>query len=474
MDQELWKELEMLRGQHLLRQLRPFESPQGPEIIFKGRPCVNFSSNDYLGLTRHPRIKGAALRALETFGTGTGSARLISGHLPPQQQLDTALAIFKQTEAALVFSSGFAVPLGVIPALVGKGDVVILDKLNHACLIDACRLSGATIRVYPHLDMGKLEEHLKWSNEIPNSKFKIPDAEEMQIPDSKFKIADTEERQIPDSKFKIPDADTEERQIPDSRFQIADTEERQIPDSRFQNVNQGEIENRQSTIEKIPRSRRVLVITETIFSMDGDRAPLAQIVALKEKYGAWLMIDEAHATGVFGKMRAGLADELGLGARVEIQMGTLSKALGSGGGYVAGSRPLIETLVNRARSFIFSTALPPATCEAAREAIELVRSPEGQLLHDQLWLNIHRLSDALLSRGLISQAAQSPIIPIPIGEESKALEVSAKMFDRGFYVPAIRYPTVPKGRARLRVSLTARHTAEQMDKLVHALETVLL
>ncbi len=287
-DEEWSRRLDALRGQNLFRELRRVDSAQGPNVEIGGRSFLNFSSNDYLGLANHPVLKEAAIKAVEKFGAGAGASRLICGSLAPFHELEETLANFKRTDAALTFSTGYAATIGTICALLGRGDVIILDKLVHACIVDAAKLSGAKIRVFAHNDLNDLEAKLAWAEN-----------------------------------------------------------------------------NIQHSTSNIQHPTRVLVVTESIFSMDGDAAPLREIVALKEKYGAWLMLDEAHATGITGKNGRGLADELGVSCGIEIQMGTLGKALGASGGYICGSRALIDFLVNRARSFIFSTAPVPAAAAAA-------------------------------------------------------------------------------------------------------------
>ncbi|MGH8046540.1 MAG: aminotransferase class I/II-fold pyridoxal phosphate-dependent enzyme [Chthoniobacterales bacterium] len=366
----LGERLAEIEAAHLRRSLRTIESAQGPIIERDGRTLINFSSNDYLGLANDPRLKNAAATAIERFGAGAGSARLISGTQTPHEDLETALAKFKRTEAALTFATGHAAALGSIPALVGAEDVVILDKLCHACLVDAARLSGATIRVFPHNHLDKLASHLAWARE------------------------------------------------------------------NYAKAN-------------------VLVVTESVFSMDGDRAPLREIVELKDRFGAWLLVDEAHGIGVIGENGRGLAAELGVGDRIEIQMGTLGKALGSSGGAICGSRQLVDFLVNRARSFIFSTAPVPAAAAAALEAVRLLDSGEAEPLREKLWANIRSLDPA----------AASAIVPRILGEESATVAASERLLEAGLLVPAIRYPTVARGQARLRISLSAAHTPEQIGKL---------
>ncbi len=389
-DAELQQRLADLRGQGLLRELRRVDSPQGTRLQIGGQTLLNFSSNDYLGLANDPRLKDAAIKAVEKFGAGAGASRLICGSLAPHHELEEALAQFKATGAALSFSSGYATAVGTICALLGRDDIVILDKLVHACIVDAARLSGAKIRVFAHNDLNDLEDKLKWA----------------------------------------------------------------VSDSP----------------RPSPATRHVLVVTESIFSMDGDAAPLRKIVALKEQYGAWLMVDEAHATGLYGKSRRGLAEELGVSGQIEIQMGTLGKALGAGGGYICGSRTLIDFLVNRARSFIFSTAPVPAAAAAATAAIQFVQSAEGENRRKTLWERIEQLNSALKTQNSKSGGA---IIPLIVGDEAKAVEAAAELRGRNIFVPAIRHPTVARGRARLRVTLTAAHTAGEIHQLAAAVEPII-
>ncbi len=402
---ELKQRLDSIRQQGLFRELHRLDSPQGPRLRHNGRELINFSSNDYLGLTNHPALTEAAIKSVEQFGAGSGASRLICGSLAPHHELEEALAAFKGTKAALTFSTGYAAALGTIPALLGRDDVVILDKLVHACIVDAARLSGAKIRIFAHNDLNDLGKILKWSRH-----------------------------------------------------------------------------NNQPPTSGIQRPRNVLVVTESVFSMDGDHAPLAEIVALKEKYGAWLMVDEAHATGLYGQHRRGLADALGVSESIEIQMGTLGKALGASGGYLCGSRTLIDLLVNRARSFIFSTAPVPAAAAAAQAAIQLVQSREGAIRCEQLWQHVQVVGDdfrrlKLTPRESLPRITASPanatkpsaIIPVILGQESAAVTAATKLRAQGFFVPAIRYPTVARGSARLRVTLTAAHTAADVAQLAGAL-----
>ena len=380
LDKRLLSGLADIESGGLLRSLSSIEGPQQKRVLREGRALWNFSSNDYLGLATHPALKAAAFAEWERSGFGSGASRLICGTLTAHEELENAIAEFKQTPAAISFSSGYAAAMGTIPALCGAGDVIILDKLSHACLVDAARLSGAVLRIFPHNDLTKLESHLKWAS------------------------------------AKHPGA-------------------------------------------------KILIVAESIYSMDGDRAPLREIVHLKDRHGAWLFLDEAHAVGVIGRQGRGLADEAGVAENIEIQFGTLGKALGSHGAYIAGSRPLRDYLINRARSFIFSTSPPAPVAAASRKALEVAASPEGDALRAKLWKNLRHLQEFLPFH-----AATSAIFPIVIGKESAAVETSKRLLEMGFLVPAIRYPTVAKGFARLRVTLTADHDAADIDALVVALE----
>lgn len=390
---ELQARLLALREQELYRELHPVDSPQTPLLILEGRPLLNFSSNDYLGLANHPALKEAAQQATRDFGAGAGASRLLCGSLAPHHRLEQALAQFKGVEAALSFSSGYATALGTIPALVGSGDVVIIDKWVHACLVDAARLSGARLRVFTHNDLDDLERILHWA----------------------------------DARSRMPDAGSRKRPV------------------------------------------HILVITESVFSMDGDLAPLRDLVTLKDRYGAWLMVDEAHATGLFGPGGRGLAETCDVAGRVEVQMGTLGKALGAAGGYICGSRPLIDYLVNRARSFIFSTAPVPAAAAAAAAAIGLVQSDEGRHRRQQLWTRVNQARTGVQSLGWPTPEAPSAILPLLVGPEPQALHLAARLRDRGFWIPAVRYPTVARGRARLRLTLSAAHTDDDVAHLLDAL-----
>jgi 8-amino-7-oxononanoate synthase len=378
-ESSLLSELSSLEKQGLRRSLRVVESSRGTLITIAGRELVNFSSNDYLGLASHPEIASAMAEAAQRWGTGSTASRLICGTTAEHAALEEELAAAKGAEAALVFSTGVASATGTIPALVGRGDVVILDKLAHACLIDGVHASGAKMRVFPHNDLAKLESHLRWARETH------------------------------------------------------------------------------------PKGRH-LIVTESVFSMDGDLAPLREIVELKDRHGAILFLDEAHAVGVRGRGAQGLAGELGLAERIEIQMGTLGKALGVSGGYIAGSRTLIDFLINRARSFIFSTAPSPAIAAAARASLRIVQSPEGDALRTRLQENLRLFAGAMKAK-----LPPSAIMPLILGSEERALTEAARLREAGFFVPAIRYPTVPRNTARLRITLSAAHAPGQIGALAEAL-----
>jgi len=384
-DDELNRRLGALREQNLFRELRRVDSAQGPHIKLGGKTLLNFSSNDYLGLAGHPVLKEAAVKAVEKYGAGAGASRLVCGSLAPFHELEERLAAFKKTEAGLTFSTGYAAALGAITALAGKDDVIIVDKLVHACIVDAAKLSGAKLRVFAHNDLDDLEQKLAWAKTRPHSG---------------------------------------------------------------------------------PHASRTLVVTESIFSMDGDAAPLREIVALKEEYGAWLMVDEAHATGIIGQHGSGLANQLGLRHRIEIQMGTLGKALGAAGGYICGSRALIDLLINRARSFIFSTAPVPAAAAAASAALELTQTSEGDARRKSLFTRVEELNSKLKIKNSKHPAA---IVPLILGDETAALAAAEKLHAQNIFVPAIRYPTVARGAARLRVTLTAAHSPADIAKLCAAL-----
>ncbi|MEZ5385189.1 MAG: 8-amino-7-oxononanoate synthase [Prosthecobacter sp.] len=372
-------QLEELRAQGLWRELRPLDEVDGVMVRAEGREWVNFSSNDYLGLAGSPVLRSALEDGVAKYGAGSGASRLVCGTHRVHLKFEEALANFKGAEAALTFSSGFAVALGTIPALVGAGDTIILDKLCHASLVDAARLSGATIRVFPHNHLEKLDRLLTTAK------------------------------------------------------------------------------------------GHVLVVTESIFSMDGDASPLREIVELKSKHGAWLLVDEAHAVGILGPEGRGLAAELGIDDQIELQMGTLSKAFGLSGGYLAASRRVIDLLVNRARSFIYTTAPPPALAHAAMAALDVLSGPEGDVLRRTLQENAQLVNAIITGLGIQMPQVRSAILPVILGSETAAIRASASLRKLGFLIPCIRYPTVARGCARLRVTVSASHSAQQIQNLGRAM-----
>ena len=378
-DAFLRETLDSLQHAGLLRSLRSLEGAPGPRIIVNGGSALLLCSNNYLGLATDERVKQAAREALETFGCGATGSRLISGNLEPYRILEMELADWKGAEAALVFPSGYQANLGTVPALVGPGDAVFSDALNHASLIDGCRLSRAEVIVYNHCDPEDLERKLAARSGV----------------------------------------------------------------------------------------RRKLILTESVFSMDGDLAPLADLVFLAKKYQALLMLDEAHATGIFGPTGAGLVEEFGLQQQVDIiQMGTFSKALGSLGGYIAGSRDLIEYLIQRARSLIFTTGLPPAVLAASTAALRIARQePERRAA---LWRNVRCLRDGLAEIGFHIAPAQSQILPLLLGDERRTMAACRFLLRQGVFVQGIRPPTVPRGTARLRIAPMATHTDEEIAEALAA------
>lgn len=366
-----------LREDGLLRRLRTVEGAQEPVVRFDGREVLLLSSNNYLGLANHPALKTAAQEAVEKFGCGAGASRLISGTMELHRTLEARLAAFKQTEAALVFPSGYQANIGTLSALMSAGDTILSDELNHASIIDGCRLSRANIKIFRHRDVDHLEKLL------------------------------------------------------------ADS----------------------------PESGQRLIVTDSVFSMDGDVAPLEEIAGLGGEYEAWVMVDEAHATGVFGARGAGLVQDLNLTAQVEVQMGTLGKALGGSGAYVAGSRELIEWLVNRARSFVYTTGVTPSASATALAALEIVEhEPERRA---RLWENVQFLSEGLKALGYTLLSAESPVVPVIIGDARRTVDLSAALLRRGVLAYGVLPPTVREGTSRLRLAPMATHSRGQ---LVAALE----
>lgn len=377
---ELQTELEGLKADDLLRELQEFSFQKGPRVWFGKKELVNFSSNNYLGLAHHPRVIRKAAEALRRWGAGSGASRLLSGNLQIHADLEKKIASFKGEKAAALFSSGYLANLGAVTALLNEKDLALVDRLNHASLVDAARLSRAKLWVYPHKDISELDRLL----------------------------------------------------------------------SRAANF------------------RRRLVLTDAYFSMDGDVAPLDRLLEVCRKRSAMLMIDEAHSTGVYGKEGRGLTEHFRLQGQIDVVMGTLSKALGSVGGYVAGKAILKEYLVNRSREFIYTTAPSPAASAAAIAALQLIE--DSPLLRDRLWKNIHFLREGLLSLGFDLMGSEGPVIPVGIGDTAKALRLKAFLRNEGFYAPAIRPPTVSKGTDRIRLSVMADHSKEDLQRLLKALK----
>jgi glycine C-acetyltransferase len=379
-------EVQELKDKHLYRPLRVMASEQGPIATIDGREVISFSSNDYLGLTHHPRLREAALRAVSEFGVGSGAVRTIAGTMSMHEALEQELAEFKHTEATLTFQSGFTANTGIIPVVATEQDLIVSDELNHASIIDGMRLSKAPRKVFRHKDVDALREILR-------------EAREQGRPDG-------------------------------------------------------------------TAYRLILVVTDGVFSMDGDIAPLPGIVDAAEAYGAAVYVDDAHSSGVLGDHGRGSVNHFGLDGRVAIQVGTLSKAVGSLGGYVAGSQALRDILVQRARPFLFSTSHPPAVVAACREALRVFQ--EEPQLHDRLWANTKRFKAELGRLGFDTGVSETPITPVIVGESGAAIEFSNRLFDAGVFATSVVFPTVAIDRARLRTIVTAAHTDEHIDR---ALET---
>jgi glycine C-acetyltransferase len=383
-------ELEDLRRQNLYRPLRVMSSAQGPLVEVDGRRCISLSSNDYLGLTHHPRLREAALAAVRDFGAGSGAVRTIAGTMTLHEDLEAALAEFKGTEATLTFQSGFTANTGVIPTITGENDLIVSDALNHASIIDGMRLSKAPRKIYPHKDTEAL------------------------------------------------------------RGVLAESRRTGGPGGK--------------------PHRLILVVTDGVFSMDGDIAPLPAVVAAAEEFGAAVMVDDAHASGVLGRNGRGTVDHFGLHGRVAIQVGTLSKAVGVLGGYVAGSRALREMLVQRARPFLFSTSHPPAVAAACREAIRVLED-EPQLI-ERLWANTRRFKAELARLGFDTGVSETPITPVMMGESAVAARFSERLFDEGVFAQPVVYPTVAIDGARIRTIVTAAHSDEMLDSALTAFDRV--
>ena len=375
--------LNELKEQGVYRKLPVLESPSGPRCIVNGKNVINLSSNNYLGLANHPRLREAGKKAIDKWGMGAGAVRTIIGTMSIHEELEEKLAKFKHVEAVLVFQSGFTANAGAIPGIVDKGDVIISDELNHASIIDGCRLSKADVVRYKHSDMEDLERVIKEVKDNYNIK---------------------------------------------------------------------------------------LIITDGVFSMDGDIAKISEIVELAEKYGCLTYVDDAHSSGVLGKSGQGSAHHFGLSDRVDVQIGTLSKAIGVVGGYVAGRRNLVDWLNHRGRPFLFSTAAPPAVAAACIEAINILS--ESTELTDRMWDNANHFKKKLNELGFNTGKSETPITPVITGDDRKAVELSKRLFEEGVFAQAIVFPTVPRGGARVRTIVTAAHTKADLDEAAAAFEKV--
>jgi glycine C-acetyltransferase len=369
----LASEIQALRDQGTFRRLRVLDDEQKARTSIDHRLVVNLSSNNYLGLTTHPKLRERAIAAIRARGVGSGSVRTIAGTMDIHMELERKLAEFKRTEAAVVFQSGFAANAGTVAAILGRDDAIVSDELNHASIIDGARLSRATIKVFPHRDVAAARR----------------------------------------------------------------------------------------LVEELPRAQRKLLISDGVFSMDGDLGALPELCDLAEEFGCIMMVDDAHASGVFGQHGRGTIDHFGLHGRVDVQVGTLSKALGVLGGYVAGSRSLIEFLYHRARPFLFSTSHPPAVAAACLAAIEVLETEPG--LMNQLWENTRFFKSGLQALGFDTGASESPITPVIVGDAGLAMALSDQLFEKGVFAQGIGFPTVPQGKARVRTIVTATHTRDQLE-----------
>lgn len=363
------------KGLHF--RLRVLQGEQKPIAHFDGKDVINLSSNNYLGLTTHRALRRAAIEAIRTHGVGAGAVRTIAGTMDLHMALEEQIAKFKGTEACVVFQSGFTANAGTVAAILGKDDLILSDELNHASIIDGCRLSRATIRVFKHKDVADCERLCQETENWPGHK---------------------------------------------------------------------------------------LLITDGVFSMDGDIAPLPELCTLAEKFGCIMMVDDAHSSGVLGRGGRGTVDHLGCHGRVHIQVGTLSKAIGAMGGYVCGSRELIDFLYHRARPFLFSTGHPPSVIATCQAAFTLLDSPEGEKLLKKLWANTKFFQRRLKKLGFSTGPTETPITPIHVGEGAKAFEFSRRLYDAGVYAPAVGFPTVAEGKARLRAMVSAAHKRADLER----------
>lgn len=374
--------IQHLKDEHRYQTLRTLIGKQGVECVIDGQPVINFSSNNYLGLTTHPKLIASAHEAIDSHGVGTGSVRTIIGTMDLHQKLECKLAGFKHTESTLVLQSGFMANTAAITSVLEEGDVIISDALNHASIIDACRMmKQVPTQVYAHKDMNQLEERLKQAQSF----------------------------------------------------------------------------------------KRRLIITDGVFSMDGDIAPLKEIVALAEQYDAIVMVDDAHASGVLGENGRGTVNHFGLDGRVDIQVGTLSKAIGAMGGYVAGPLALRDVLINKARPFLFSTSHPPSVIATCLAALEVLETEPDRL--KRLWDNAHAFKAGMQKIGFDAQS-ETPIVPVIVGSSEKAQLLSKRLFEEGIYGQSIVFPTVAKDKARIRIIVTSEHTPAHLEKAIHTFETL--
>ena len=376
-------QLNQWRQEGTYQRLRVLESESAAESKFDGKNVINLASNNYLGLTTHPKLREAALDATRKYGVGSGAVRTISGTMSLHMQLEERIAAFKNVEACVVFQSGFAANAGTVSAILGPEDHIISDELNHASIIDGCRLSRAKIHVFPHKDFAAAERILSELDSVPGRK---------------------------------------------------------------------------------------LLITDGVFSMDGDIGPLPGLVAAAEKHGAIMMVDDAHASGVLGRNGRGTIDHFGVHGRVHIQVGTLSKAIGVLGGYVCGSRALIEFLYHRARPFLFSTSHPPSVAASCIAAFDVLESEPERI--QALWDNTKYFKAGLTAAGFDTGMSETPITPVIVGEAKGAHELSRLLFEEGVLATGIGFPTVPKGKARVRTIVTATHTRQELDRALEAFQRV--
>lgn len=374
--------IEILKRENLFRSFCHIESAQGPRIILDGRRVINMCSNNYLGLADHPLLKEAAKNIIDEYGVGCGASRLVGGNNILYRELEGRLAIFKETEAALVFTSGYAANIGILQGISGKIDIIFSDRLNHASIVDGIILSRVNFKRYPHKDFKALEDMLS----------------------------------------------------------------------------------------KEDRAKKKLIVTDTVFSMDGDIAPLPDIVELAERFNAMVMVDEAHATGVLGKDGKGALSHFGLKGKAQIQMGTFSKAFGGFGAFVCGAKELIEFLINTSRSLIYTTALPPSVLASNIAALKIVESEPA--IRQRLWENVEYFKKGLLSHKFDISESATPIIPILLGDNERTMNFSRMLLEEGVYIQGIRPPTVPKGSSRLRITVISTHTREDLDKALEAIVKV--